>query len=366
MLVPWLGLNNQAADREPEAKQEIDTTSTNNDTLSEFQNTSLQQHAHIISLPAEEGVPTLSGGVGLFARLKKSLINTRLNLGYGLIRLFHKSKIDDAFFELLEEQLLVADVGFETTQKLLDGLNANATLRLNDTKTLYNQLRLDMAEILTHVEHPLNLTGKNPFVILMVGVNGVGKTTTIGKIASQYQAEGKSIILAAGDTFRAAAVEQLQAWGERNNIPVVAQQTGADSASVIFDAVKIAQARCIDLLIADTAGRLQNKKHLMEELQKIIRVMKKLDVDTPHEIMLIIDAHTGQNAVNQVKLFHDAVGVTGITLTKLDGTAKGGVIFAVAEKFGIPIRYIGLGEAIDDLRPFKAKDFIDALLPSIV
>ncbi|AGJ61141.1 Cell division protein ftsY [Candidatus Moranella endobia PCVAL] len=362
MLVQWFGLNYQAADREPEAKQDTDTTSTNDATLSEIPKTSLQ-HENKIPWPAEDGVPTVSRGVGLFARLKKSLINTRLNLGSGLIRLFHNKKIDDAFFELLEEQLLVADVGVETTQKLIDGLNANATRLLNDTKALYSQLRLNMADILAHVEQPLNITGKNPFVILMVGVNGVGKTTTIGKIAYQYQAEGKSIILAAGDTFRAAAVEQLQAWGARNHIPVVAQQTGADSASVIFDAVKTAKARCIDVLIADTAGRIQNKTHLMDELQKIVRVMKKLDVDTPHEVMLIIDANTGQNTVNQVKLFNEAVGVTGITLTKLDGTAKGGVIFAVAEKFGIPIRYIGLGEAIDDLRPFKAKDFIDALLP---
>ena len=211
------------------------------------------------------------------------------------------------------------------------------------------------------IDEPLNVEGKTPFVILMVGVNGVGKTTTIGKLARQFEQQGKSVMLAAGDTFRAAAVEQLQVWGQRNNIPVIAQHTGADSASVIFDAIQAAKARNIDVLIADTAGRLQNKSHLMEELKKIVRVMKKLDVEAPHEVMLTIDASTGQNAVSQAKLFHEAVGLTGITLTKLDGTAKGGVIFSVADQFGIPIRYIGVGERIEDLRPFKADDFIEAL-----
>ncbi|MNS68785.1 Signal recognition particle receptor FtsY [compost metagenome] len=218
-----------------------------------------------------------------------------------------------------------------------------------------------MSEILAKVDQPLDVGGKNPYVILMVGVNGVGKTTTIGKLARQFQAEGKSVMLAAGDTFRAAAVEQLQVWGERNRIPVVAQHTGADSASVIYDAVQAAKARGIDVLLADTAGRLQNKAHLMEELKKIVRVMKKLDDQAPHEVMLTLDASTGQNAVSQAKLFNEAVGLTGITLTKLDGTAKGGVIFAIADQFGIPIRYIGVGEGIEDLRPFKADDFIEAL-----
>ena len=222
-------------------------------------------------------------------------------------------------------------------------------------------LKEEMGEILAKVDEPLNVEGKTPFVILMVGVNGVGKTTTIGKLARQFEQQGKSVMLAAGDTFRAAAVEQLQVWGQRNNIPVIAQHTGADSASVIFDAIQAAKARNIDVLIADTAGRLQNKSHLMEELKKIVRVMKKLDVEAPHEVMLTIDASTGQNAVSQAKLFHEAVGLTGITLTKLDGTAKGGVIFSVADQFGIPIRYIGVGERIEDLRPFKADDFIEAL-----
>jgi fused signal recognition particle receptor len=218
-----------------------------------------------------------------------------------------------------------------------------------------------MGEILAKVDEPLNIEGKTPFVILMVGVNGVGKTTTIGKLARQFEQQGKSVMLAAGDTFRAAAVEQLQVWGQRNNIPVIAQHTGADSASVIFDAIQAAKARNVDVLIADTAGRLQNKSHLMEELKKIVRVMKKLDDQAPHEVMLTLDASTGQNAVSQAKLFNEAVGLTGITLTKLDGTAKGGVIFAIADQFGIPIRYIGVGEGIEDLRPFKADDFIEAL-----
>jgi len=218
-----------------------------------------------------------------------------------------------------------------------------------------------MSDILAKVDAPLDIDSKTPFVILMVGVNGVGKTTTIGKLARQYQAQGKSVMLAAGDTFRAAAVEQLQVWGQRNNVPVVAQHTGADSASVIFDALQAARARGVDVLIADTAGRLQNKSHLMEELKKIVRVMKKLDENAPHEVMLTLDASTGQNAVSQAKLFNETVGLSGITLTKLDGTAKGGVIFAIADQFGIPIRYIGVGESIDDLRPFKADDFIEAL-----
>ncbi|MGL9723929.1 signal recognition particle-docking protein FtsY [Sodalis sp. (in: enterobacteria)] len=312
--------------------------------------------------PAEDGAPPAPERAGFFARLKNSLVKTRQNLGSGFIGLFRGKKIDDDLFEELEEQLLVADVGVETTRKIIEGLTAHAERRhLKDAEALYSQLRVDMAAILANVERPLEVTGKTPFVILMVGVNGVGKTTTIGKLARQYQAEGKSVMLAAGDTFRAAAVEQLQVWGERNRIPVVAQQTGADSASVIFDAIQAAKARGIDVLIADTAGRLQNKAHLMDELKKIVRVMKKLDVEAPHEVMLTLDASTGQNAVSQANLFNDAVGLTGIALTKLDGTAKGGVIFAVADRFGIPIRYIVVGEGIEDLRPFKADDFIEAL-----
>ncbi|MEQ9770636.1 signal recognition particle-docking protein FtsY [Pectobacterium jejuense] len=299
---------------------------------------------------------------GFFARLKRSLVKTRQNLGSGFIGLFRGKKIDDDLFDELEEQLLVADVGVETTRKIITSLTEHASRRqLKDADTLFVKLKEEMAEILAKVDAPLNIEGKTPYVILMVGVNGVGKTTTIGKMARQFQAQGKSVMLAAGDTFRAAAVEQLQVWGQRNNVAVVAQHTGADSASVIFDAIQAAKARGVDVLIADTAGRLQNKAHLMEELKKIVRVMKKLDEDAPHEVMLTLDASTGQNAVSQAKLFNEAVGLTGITLTKLDGTAKGGVIFAIADQFAIPIRYIGVGEGIEDLRPFKADDFIEAL-----
>lgn len=299
---------------------------------------------------------------GFFARLKRSLVKTRENLGSGFIGLFRGKKIDDDLFEELEEQLLIADVGVETTRRIITNLTQQANRKqLRDAEALYGLLKAEMSGILEKVDQPLEVGGKTPFVILMVGVNGVGKTTTIGKLARQYQAQGKSVMLAAGDTFRAAAVEQLQVWGQRNNIPVVAQHTGADSASVIFDAIQAAKSRNVDVLIADTAGRLQNKSHLMEELKKITRVMKKLDEDAPHEVMLTLDASTGQNAISQAKLFHEAVGLTGITLTKLDGTAKGGVIFSVADQFGIPIRYIGVGEGIEDLRPFKAADFIEAL-----
>ncbi|MFB4564773.1 signal recognition particle-docking protein FtsY [Enterobacter hormaechei subsp. oharae] len=299
---------------------------------------------------------------GFFARLKRSLLKTKENLGSGFISLFRGKKIDDDLFEELEEQLLIADVGVETTRKIIANLTEGASRKqLRDAEALYGLLKDEMGEILAKVDEPLNIEGKMPFVILMVGVNGVGKTTTIGKLARQFEQQGKSVMLAAGDTFRAAAVEQLQVWGQRNNIPVIAQHTGADSASVIFDAIQAAKSRNVDVLIADTAGRLQNKSHLMEELKKIVRVMKKLDEDAPHEIMLTIDASTGQNAISQAKLFHEAVGLTGITLTKLDGTAKGGVIFSVADQFGIPIHYIGVGERIEDLRPFKADDFIEAL-----
>ena len=299
---------------------------------------------------------------GFFARLKRSLLKTKENLGSGFISLFRGKKIDDDLFEELEEQLLIADVGVETTRKIITNLTEGASRKqLRDAEALYGLLKDEMGEILAKVDEPLNIEGKMPFVILMVGVNGVGKTTTIGKLAHQFEQQGKSVMLAAGDTFRAAAVEQLQVWGQRNNIPVIAQHTGADSASVIFDAIQAAKSRNVDVLIADTAGRLQNKSHLMEELKKIVRVMKKLDEDAPHEIMLTIDASTGQNAISQAKLFHEAVGLTGIALTKLDGTAKGGVIFSVADQFGIPIRYIGVGERIEDLRPFKADDFIEAL-----
>ncbi len=313
----------------------------------------------LVDKPVEQERPKKEG---FFSRLKKGLLKTRQNLGSGFMGLFRGKKIDDELFEELEEQLLIADVGMDTTSKIINSLTQHASRKdLKDAESLYGKLREEMGDILNKVDKPLNIEGKKPFVILMVGVNGVGKTTTIGKLARQYQAEGKSVMLAAGDTFRAAAVEQLQVWGERNHIPVIAQHTGADPASVIFDAIQSAQAKGVDVLIADTAGRLQNKSHLMEELKKIVRVMKKLDEEAPHEVMLTLDASTGQNAVSQAKLFNETVGLTGLTLTKLDGTAKGGVIFSIADQFGIPIRYIGVGEDIEDLRPFKADDFIEAL-----
>ena len=300
---------------------------------------------------------------GFFSRLLKGLVKTKQNIGAGFRSFFLGKKIDDELFEELEEQLLIADIGVPTTTKIINNLTQHATRQqLQNADTLYQQLKLEMGEILKPVAQPLRIDGsKKPYVILMVGVNGVGKTTTIGKLARKFQMEGKSVMLAAGDTFRAAAVEQLQVWGERNHIPVVAQSTGSDSASVIFDAMQSAAARNIDVLIADTAGRLQNKNNLMDELKKIVRVMKKYDESAPHEIMLTLDAGTGQNAISQAKLFNEAVGLTGISLTKLDGTAKGGVIFAVADQFNLPIRYIGVGEKIEDLREFNAEEFIDAL-----
>ena len=301
---------------------------------------------------------------GFFARIKDGLSRTRSSLTDGLATLLlGKKEIDEDLLEELETQLIMADVGVEATADIMGRLTERVSRKeLKDSDALYNALIEELKQTLADVEAPLQLhKEKKPFVILMVGINGVGKTTTIGKLARQYQNEGKSVMLAAGDTFRAAAVEQLQVWGERNQVPVVAQHTGADSASVIFDAVQAAQSRNIDVLIADTAGRLHNKDNLMQELEKVVRVMKKLDPEAPHEVMLVLDAGTGQNAINQTKQFLQAVGVSGLTLTKLDGTAKGGVIFALAKQFGIPVRFIGVGEGIEDLRPFQASQFIDAL-----
>jgi fused signal recognition particle receptor len=301
-----------------------------------------------------------------FSSLAAKLSRTKESIGSGIADLFVGRSIDDELYEDLETQLLVADVGMDTTQNIIEHLTQSTKRStLKNGEALLGELKAYMGELLTNIEAPLIPEvpegQKGPFVILMVGVNGVGKTTTIGKMAKQFQQDGKKVMLAAGDTFRAAAVEQLQVWGERNDIPVVAQHTGADSASVLYDAIQSAQAKNIDVLIADTAGRLQNKDYLMQELEKVVRVIRKINPDAPHEIMLTIDAGTGQNAISQAKLFHDAVGLTGITLSKLDGTAKGGVIFSIADQFSIPVRYIGVGEAIDDLRPFQATEFIDAL-----
>lgn len=299
---------------------------------------------------------------GFFNRLKRSILKTKETLGLSFIWLFRGQRIDSNLFDKLEEKLIIADVGIKTTCKIMTNLTQYTNQKqIQDATVLYDTLKSQMHKMLHNVERQLDVSGKKPYIILVVGVNGVGKTTTIGKLAHRFKAEGKSVILSAGDTFRAAAIEQLKVWGELNHVPVVAQQAGADSASVIFDSIHAAQHRHIDVLMADTAGRLQNKSHLMEELKKIIRVMKKLDMHAPHEIMLILDAGTGQNTINQVKLFNEAIGLTGIALTKLDGTAKGGIIFSIADQFGIPIRYIGIGEELEDLRPFKANDFIEAL-----
>lgn len=301
---------------------------------------------------------------GLLTRMRQGLNRTRQGLSDGLADLLlGKKEIDEELLEELETQLIMADLGVETTRTVMAKLTAKVSRKeLSNSDALYEALVDELTSILKKVERPLQTnTGQQPYVILMVGINGVGKTTTIGKLAKQFQAQGKSVMLAAGDTFRAAAVEQLKVWGERNDVPVIAQHTGADSASVLFDALQAAKARKADILIADTAGRLHTKDNLMQELEKVVRVMKKIDLSAPHEVMLVLDAGTGQNAVQQVKQFSEAVGVTGLTLTKLDGTAKGGIIFALAQQFSIPVRFIGIGEGIDDLRPFHASDFTAAL-----
>ena len=316
---------------------------------------------------AQAAAPAGEAKLGLFARIKRGLSRTSSHFAEGLGNLFlGRKSIDDELFEELETQLLIADVGMEATSEIIDNLTSRvARKQLADSDALFQALREQLADLLRPVEQPLQIPAdKKPFVILVVGVNGVGKTTTIGKLAKRLQNEGKKVMLAAGDTFRAAAVEQLQVWGERNNVPVIAQHTGADSASVIYDALSAAQARGIDVVIADTAGRLHNKNHLMDELAKVKRVMAKLDVSAPHEVLLVLDAGTGQNALNQAEQFRDAAGVTGLALTKLDGTAKGGVIFALSKKFGLPVRFIGVGEGIDDLQPFAAEPFIRALFNS--
>ncbi|MFN3582004.1 MAG: signal recognition particle-docking protein FtsY [Pseudomonas sp.] len=301
---------------------------------------------------------------GFLARMKQGLSKTSANLGEGMANLFLGEKdIDDELLEELETRLLMADVGIEAATLIMESLQQRVRRhQLSNRKALYTALQNELEALLANVAKPMVIAAdKKPFVILVVGVNGVGKTTTIGKLAKRLQGEGKQVMLAAGDTFRAAAVEQLQVWGERNRIPVVAQHTGADSASVIFDALQAAKSRGMDVLIADTAGRLHNKDNLMDELKKVKRVLTKLDPEAPHEVLLVLDAGTGQNAISQTKLFDQAVGLTGLALTKLDGTAKGGVIFALAKQFGLPIRFIGVGEQIDDLRPFTAPEFVKAL-----
>jgi fused signal recognition particle receptor len=309
-------------------------------------------------------LPEVKKKKAIFERLRLGLRKTRENLGEGLARLvLGKKEINAELLEEIETQLLMADIGIEATNKIISNLTAALKRReLKDGEALFGVLKQNLTTLLAPYAKPMpEINSNGPIVILMVGVNGAGKTTTIGKLAHRFQAEGKKVMLAAGDTFRAAAVEQLEAWGERNDIPVIAQHTGADSASVIYDAFEAAKSRKIDVLIADTAGRLHTQNNLMEELKKVKRVIQKLDGEAPHEVMLVLDASIGQNAINQAQEFHQAVGVTGITMTKLDGTAKGGILFALAEKLGLPIRYIGVGEALEDLRPFDAAPFISAL-----
>ena len=318
--------------------------------------------APVVESPAP--APVAEAKVGFFARLKQGLSKTSASIGEGMASLFlGKKVIDDDLLDEIETRLLTADVGVEATSVIIKNLTQKvARKQLTDADALYKSLQDELAAMLKPVEQPLKIEARNkPFVILVVGVNGAGKTTTIGKLAKKLQLEGKKVMLAAGDTFRAAAVEQLQVWGERNHIPVIAQHTGADSASVIFDAVQAAKARGIDVLIADTAGRLHTKDNLMEELKKVRRVIGKLDEEAPHEVLLVLDAGTGQNAINQAKQFNQTVALTGLALTKLDGTAKGGVIFALAKQFNIPIRFIGVGEGIDDLRTFESEPFVQAL-----
>ena len=311
--------------------------------------------------PVEQEKPAATG---FFARMRQGLTKTRSVLVEGIADIFiGKKEIDENLLDELETQLLVADVGVEATSAIISSLTAKVKYKeLSDSDALMAALQSELAAILEPADQPLVIPKQDtPFVILVVGVNGVGKTTTIGKLAKKFQQEGRKVMLAAGDTFRAAAVEQLQIWGERNNVPVVAQRTGADSASVVFDAFESARAKNIDVLIADTAGRLHNKDHLMDELRKVKRVLSKLDPTAPHEVLLVLDAGTGQNALNQARIFNDAVQLSGIALTKLDGTAKGGVIFALSKQTQLPIRFLGVGEQIDDLRPFSATEFVEAL-----
>ncbi|MGI9323420.1 MAG: signal recognition particle-docking protein FtsY [Pseudomonadales bacterium] len=303
-------------------------------------------------------------GKSAFGRIRTGLAKTRGRFADGLQNVLGGKSLDEGLVEELETLLLSADVGVAATGEIIAGLTSRLNRgQVNDGDAVHAALKTELIELLKPVE--LSLLPENPegpFVILMVGVNGAGKTTTIGKLAKQFQAEGKEVLLAAGDTFRAAAVEQLQAWGESNQVPVIAQQTGADSASVCFDALQAAKSRGADILIADTAGRLQNKQHLMDELSKVARVIAKVDASAPHEVLLVLDAGTGQNAIAQASEFQEAVAVTGLVVSKLDGSAKGGVIFAIAKQLGIPIRFIGVGEGADDLRPFSANDFVEALL----
>lgn len=337
------------------------------DALSAEHSSPAEQNTNI-SEPAEQAAGNEPAQHGFFKRLSSKISRTSNSLGDGLGRLLlGKKEIDEELLEDIETQLLMADVGIDTTNfimaKLAEGIEREALL---DSDALYEQLKKELQATLSPSDQPFVIDcNHEPYVILVVGVNGAGKTTTIGKLAKRFQKEGLDVMLAAGDTYRAAAVEQLQVWGERNNVPVVAQHTGADSASVIFDALQSAKSKAVDVLIADTAGRLHNKDNLMEELKKVVRVMGKIDAAAPQEILLVLDATTGQNAIAQAEQFQAIVGVTGLAITKLDGTAKGGVLFAISERLKLPIRFIGVGEQVDDLRPFDANEFVDAIFSNV-
>ncbi|MGO1499810.1 MAG: signal recognition particle-docking protein FtsY [Marinobacter sp.] len=353
---------------EPALPVEKEATKTAPEPIPEQAETPATPEPEVAPAPEPEKVPEPEPEpepqVSVFERIKQGLGKTRASLTGGMADLFSGGKkIDEDLLEDIETTLLMADVGVTATSEIIEALTDKLKRNeLKDGEALRKALRNQLQDLLKNVTKPLTIdTEAKPYVILMVGVNGVGKTTTIGKLTKKFQSEGKSVMLAAGDTFRAAAVEQLQVWGDRNNVPVVAQHTGADSASVIFDAIQSGKSRGVDVVIADTAGRLQNKDNLMGELEKVVRVMKKLDDTAPHEVMLVLDAGTGQNALNQAQVFQQAVGVSGITLTKLDGTAKGGIVFAIARQLQLPIRYIGVGEQVDDLRSFDAETFVDAL-----
>ncbi len=361
--------NKQNSSSEVSEDAELTPSTENTETLIESPD-ELQPHtsetpeSEQIEKEADETIEKTSKQ-GLFGRLKQRLSKTRSSITDGISNaILGKKEIDDELLEEIETQLLVSDMGVEASMAIIERLTDRISRKqLSDASSLFDALEEEMNTILEPVAIPFRIDpSKNPYVILMVGINGAGKTTTIGKLAKKFQNEGYSVMLAAGDTFRAAAVEQLQVWGERNNIPVIAQHTGADSASVIFDAVEAGKARNIDIIIADTAGRLHTQANLMEELAKVKRVTSKLDNSAPHEVMLVVDAGTGQNALNQAEQFNKTIGLNGITVTKLDGTAKGGIIFAIAKKLAIPIRFIGVGEGIDDLRPFNAQEFVSALL----
>lgn len=359
--IPTMPLQAQLGERPSITPSSASITNNNDQAPSEPQLAPSVQAQANNALPEE---PENSKKGSWFNRMKTGLSKSRKNLAEGMVSILIGGKeIDDELLEEVEDQLLVADIGVNATNRIIKSLTEQTDRGdLIYAHSLYKALQAELVDILSPKVAPLIIdTSKKPFVILVVGVNGVGKTTTIGKLAKRLQGEGKSVMLAAGDTFRAAATEQLQIWGERNHIPVVAQGHGSDSASVIFDAMQSAKAKNIDVLIADTAGRLQNKTHLMAELEKVVRVMRKADPSAPHEGMIVLDAGTGQNAINQVELFNKVVPLTGITITKLDGTAKGGVVFNIAETTDVPIRYIGVGESIDDLRAFSPKQFVAAL-----